>query len=531
MRKITMVPPILIALYSPLTMLAHNITEVQISDAYRALILSFVFALLTTAACSLLFRDIVKGALISIGVIGIIFSYGHIYRILKTITLLGFTVGRHRILLPTLLIALFIYVLWVQRSPSPKTNLLQFFLVTSIITSIIPTYTILHHGLHDARHVPPTTNEISTPHEISQDFPFPDVYYIMLDGYARQDVLMNYFNYDNTPFLSSLKEKGFYIADHSHANYAVTLMSIPSSINMMYMDEFIDSEAARSGYEEMALNELIQNSNVRKFLKPYGYEMVAFDTGYLVTEAKSAEHYLKPDTDVEWTNNAQLINRFEGMLLDSTIYRLLRDTFSNRTSLKEQIIYPEYEIHRTRIKFTLASLADFAEKTGNFFIFAHVVAPHPPFVFDEEGNSIVANTPFSMEDGNHYHGDIDDYRVLYPRQLAYINKLVMHTIETILDHSDTPPIIVIQADHGSGVSMDWENVQPDSLQERFPILNAYYFPDQDYTQLYPTITPVNTFRVIFNQFFDGDFEKLEDRSFFFNPPAFMDLYDVTDQLK
>jgi hypothetical protein len=302
-------------------------------------------------------------------------------------------------------------------------------------------------------------------------------------------------------------------------------------MNMMYLDEFAESEAANSGYEETALNGLLQNSKVRNFLKPYGYEMVAFETGYLTTHVTSADHYLQPDMDLDSKRIVQPFNRFESMLIDTTLYRLFHDTLTDRAVLKEQIIYPEYEAHRTRIVFTINSLADFADRDGNYFIFAHVIAPHPPFVFDGEGNPILATIPFSMEDGNKYHGDIEDYRALYPQQLTYINKLILKTIDAILDKSTVQPIIIIQADHGSGVSMVWDDAQLDAIQERFSILNAYYFPDQDYSQLYPAISPVNSFRQVFNQFFNADYEILDDRSYFFNHPDFLTRFEVTDLLK
>jgi hypothetical protein len=45
------------------------------------------------------------------------------------------------------------------------------------------------------------------------------------------------------------------------------------------------------------------------------------------------------------------------------------------------------------------------------------------------------------------------------------------------------------------------------------ILNAYYFPGGN-DDLYPTITPVNTFRLIFNKYFDQDYPLLEDKALY-----------------
>lgn len=61
------------------------------------------------------------------------------------------------------------------------------------------------------------------------------------------------------------------------------------------------------------------------------------------------------------------------------------------------------------------------------------------------------------------------------------------------------------------------------------IFNAYYYPSQDYSRLYPEITPVNTFRVILNQFLGASYEVLEDRSYFVNPEQPYSFINVTDR--
>jgi hypothetical protein len=44
---------------------------------------------------------------------------------------------------------------------------------------------------------------------------------------------------------------------------------------------------------------------------------------------------------------------------------------------------------------------------------------------------------------------------------------------------------------------------------------AYYFPGKDVSELaYPTMTPVNSFRLVFNTYFGGNFPLLEDTSYF-----------------
>lgn len=109
--------------------------------------------------------------------------------------------------------------------------------------------------------------------------------------------------------------------------------------------------------------------------------------------------------------------------------------------------------------------------------------------------------------------------------------LLKATISDILTKSKSSPIIIIQGDHGSGVEGDWESIENSNLDERLSILNAYFFPNGNYDSLYPSITPVNSFRVVLNQFFDTDFDLLVDESYYGKDWVTNDFINVTDQLR
>ena len=97
-------------------------------------------------------------------------------------------------------------------------------------------------------------------------------------------------------------------------------------------------------------------------------------------------------------------------------------------------------------------------------------------------------------------------------------------IDQILSKSDPAPIIIIQGDHGPGAFLVWDSPYKTDLEERFGILNAYYFPGGDEGWLYPSITPVNNFRIVFNRYFHANYEILEDDSYF---SPWMRPYDFT----
>ena len=92
--------------------------------------------------------------------------------------------------------------------------------------------------------------------------------------------------------------------------------------------------------------------------------------------------------------------------------------------------------------------------------------------------------------------------------------MVQEMIEKIIDEKKRPKIIIIQSDHGTAFPMDWENPTEKMKHDRLTNINYILLPDKNKNSLYNTMTPVNTFRVLFNDYFNTNFEILEDRVFF-----------------
>ena len=130
---------------------------------------------------------------------------------------------------------------------------------------------------------------------------------------------------------------------------------------------------------------------------------------------------------------------------------------------------------------------------GPKFVFAHIGSPHEPFVFGPHGEKV----PAERQD----HFAVEAYR----DQVIYLNSRMIPILREIISASATPPVIILQADHGG---METE------AHDRMAILNAYYLPDGGNDRLYENISPVNSFRLVFNTYLNGDYELLEDTSYF-----------------
>jgi hypothetical protein len=193
------------------------------------------------------------------------------------------------------------------------------------------------------------------------------------------------------------------------------------------------------------------------------------------------------------------------------------------------LLAQDFELHRKQILFAFDHLDDFASREGQHFIFVHFVAPHPPFVFDANGEDISPPWIYSLEE-TPYRKDKEMYLEQYTNELIYINSLVQQAVTNILAKSDVQPIIIIQGDHGPGAFLNWDSVEDSNLKERQAILNAYLLPEYMKDSLYDSISPVNSFRLILSQLFGFDIELLPDKIYFSSWDRPYEFFEITKML-
>jgi len=190
--------------------------------------------------------------------------------------------------------------------------------------------------------------------------------------------------------------------------------------------------------------------------------------------------------------------------------------------------YRSYQAHRDRILSTLYRLERMAEIEGPKFVYAHIVCPHPPFVFGRNGEEIPHSVPFAISDGDHFPGLHQDYVAQYVGQVEFLNNRLVTIIDRILTESNSKPIVIIQGDHGPGSNLVWDSPDETNMRERFSILNAYYLPESAKEFLYPSISPVNSFRLVFQQIFGIPYDLLPDEQFFSTHAHPFEFIPVTD---
>lgn len=347
----------------------------------------------------------------------------------------------------------------------------------------------------------------------------PDIYYIILDAYGREDILRDMFGADTSPLINSLKSAGFYVADRAHSNYCQTFLSLGSSLNISHLGSLRLNRGSRIDVaKRVEVRELVTKNRVVRTLKNLGYKIVSFSSGYAGTDMHSADLLIKSKFE---------ISEFQNMLLSlSPVPDLLKKIVRGGSNERQ------FQAHRDRIQFIFNELPKATSITGPKFVFAHIMSPHPPFLFHRDGTPNDPPTPFSFRDGSH-HSLIRQkgyYEAGYGEQVEYISKLLEKAVLDIV--RDNPKaVIIVQGDHGPGSHLNWENPTKSNVKERLSILNAYYVPEDLKQQLYPTITPVNSFRLVFNYYFQTDIKPLPDVSYFSTWNTPYQFIDVSERLK
>jgi hypothetical protein len=485
--------PFCFAVYPIVALLAFNIREVRAWVVVIPLLASLAGAAIILGILRLLLKDWYRAALITSFILLLFFSYGHVYHLLENTGILGVMIGRHRVLIPLYLILL-VAGLWlilkVIKNLPDATLILNVFGITLVVIPLLQIgffgyeVAVLPYGHPEDRSY---VQQLKMPK--SQP---PDIYYIILDTYTRGDVLQEDFNYDNTPFTEELKKMGFYVADCSQSNYAWTRLSLSSSLNLNYLKDLGPQIA--NAKDTAILTPLIKQSLARKLLEDIGYTIVAFETGFTFTEWYDSDRYISPPGSNILSHQLQ---PFTLMLMRKTALKILDDELPE-LGLKSTGFSPPTGEQNGRLFFVLNQLNSLPAIPGPKFVFVHIIVPHPPFIFAPNGD-ILRDPGYWSKDGDPINEEY--FKKGYVNQVQFINNRILPILQTLIAQSPNPPVIIVQGDHGV------------RDQNRLKNLSAFYLPANGEQYLYPNITPVNIFRIVFNTYFGTNYSILPDKSY------------------
>jgi hypothetical protein len=261
----------------------------------------------------------------------------------------------------------------------------------------------------------------------------PNFYHFIFDEFARQDVLKKYTGYDNTPFLKGLEGQGFKVSYSSDSGSDNTRVSVG---NLLYF-----SYRYRS-YSETAQG--IWRPPLLEVFKKAGYKTYATSPYY----------------------------RFDNDLLDVAVTSMIIPV---SLSLEKAVIAGSFISHISYLKrgenealredrlSLLKRAHEIVDEPAQSpkFLFFHILFPHEPFVFDENGDPVADENMHNWADPRYYAG-----------QVIFLSQKINELTAMILER-DPQAVVLYQSDHGARF---FTGVTP---EEKRACLNCAYLGGED----------------------------------------------------
>lgn len=323
----------------------------------------------------------------------------------------------------------------------------------------------------------------------------PDIYLILLDGYAGNDSLKDDFMFDNSKFLNELQKRDFIVADNIFSNYFWTVFAMSSILNMNYTHDFEE----HSTNDQVFYESLFSRNLIMSIFRDNEYETLYIDGGGPWREMYVADEVLCRTTD----------SRMIQTLIETSAMKFIYGGFTSRS----------WDEIRECAFNELEEVSQKSDKPK--FVYAHIRSPHPPYTIDDAGKFI------AFEASN----DEKELNERYVNQLKYTNEKINQVLSKLLSFEEKPIIILI-SDHGMHNKVDFDHKAKEDLIQSHSNFGAYYLPGVSMTDKYKDATPVNVFRLILNDYFEGNFERLEEKAFFIEHNGMRPIndmvYEITD---
>ena len=314
----------------------------------------------------------------------------------------------------------------------------------------------------------------------------PDIFTVLLDAYPRTDTLAG-FGYDNTWFEVQLAARGFDVAPRSRSNYAWTYLVLPTTFHMAHADEIASLSPPPGSRTEQrrAIREAMSHTPATARMREAGYRVVSAGLPGSSLTLRDVDEY-RGDASITIFEHQVLERMLIGRIMEPIVLSAYRDRTLN----------------------TFDQIEEVADEPASTFMFAHVLSPHVPFVFDRDGGM---PQPQCSPSCNRYRlradesgMDTQEFNTAYANQVHYINGRMLAVIDTILEKSPDA-VIVLFSDHGSRSSRDVADEWYSTLfAARTPGHPNLYGPEPRSIEIFPRL---------FGAYFDDEVVIPPDTSF------------------
>lgn len=318
--------------------------------------------------------------------------------------------------------------------------------------------------------------------------PKPDVYLILLDGYAGEEQLQYELNHNNTSFYDSLAARRFKTVNKSHSNYNYTPYSTASTLNMEYLDSSKATTNAGRKENKYVLEKIDKNQLI-SFFQQTGYDFF----NYSVFKVNGQP---PPVSNSFISSNSSLItaNTFVGRFKKNVLPNI-----AGKLGLKQyaiNLLYATNKDNKNNYNLTqkIANLTSSKPK----IVYTHLMMPHHPYYYNEDGvlRKFESAGEIAMND-----------TAAYLSYLKYTNKEIIRLVDNILSKSASPPIIVLFSDHGFRYTLT------DERKYVLSNLISIHLPSENYAPYNDSLSNVNLFRTILNNEFKQQLPLLENKIF------------------
>jgi hypothetical protein len=232
------------------------------------------------------------------------------------------------------------------------------------------------------------------------------------------------------------------------------------------------------------------------------------DQNYSVIETNSM---------MRWKNFSDVDTK---LCYDANIYSEFLDQVLRKSIIKHFLEQHHDNTRRDVIRCTFSELNDLAlESSGPKYVFSHIYVPHPPFIFGPNGENVIPdhNEISGLQSWENPDG--------YINQFIYATDQVRIVINNIVQNDPTA-IIILQGDTGTFTGIeDLSKRKMNDIYQAHSILYAVRMPEVNNLE---NVWPVNTYRILFNNYFNMDYEYIEQRSYELDKNN--NFIDITEKL-